>query len=463
MSNETFSANIDINNGCDESKCVSWALSSVFDFFDTPISCYADSYLFPMRCANGYLSHTIKNEPVIWHGFKLGTVTYPLMPYHYFTCCPPDLPPNTNVSRHCSNPLGITNATTDVCENDALPYARRMVTIDSMELYVCCDSVSNNNTTSFLNDTECIPFRDEKYSVSQIKNTYGFPKPISCDINNFRYPRKVEKEDNPYDIFHYECCKTESTQLPPFIQDFAFNVSIYPQIVVSSIAVFLCVLLIVALLIPLFLKLKKKREQTRDTITNTNVLTYGSYDLYLGFLAFPDLILNVCLLIEYGIYANNQKNPTHFKFIYALVITCSTANLYINCIISYEILNLLKNSNNIAKSRPPSLIKVTIQATVVYLFSIVVGVAVHYTTKAQDETLFMDDIDRYNKLKIINMSWIMVVSCALPIMFFSYVWITIWYQGYVKLSSVTKGMKELVCSFLFIYIYVYIHIELIVL
>ena len=245
--------------------------------------------------------------------------------------------------------------------------------------------------------------------------------------------------------------------------------TVYPLIVVSTIAVFVCLLLILALLIPLFLNLKKKMKQTRDEIANkstrtrsttrtnsntsvnrrqqnTSVPSYGSYDLYLVYLAIPDLILNITVLILCGCIVNQEVH--NVNYIYAIVMGCSTANLYINCFVSYEILNLLRNSNNVTKSRPPSLMKVTIQSMVVYVFSIIIFVAYYYTRKAKIESYYTGDYERYDFLWKVHMSCMIIVG-TIPIMYFCYVWITIWYQGYMKLSSVTAGMKELVRSFFF--------------
>jgi len=230
-----------------------------------------------MACSDGYKPHIVDSEPVVWSGIvKWGTSRYPSQPYHYFTCCEPDLlSSNTNVTRHCSNStLRINDKTTDICDNITKPYDRKMASYGPTESYVCCDSFSTNkNTTSFLNDTECVPFRNDIYSPALITNEYGFLDVVSCDNSgiyiDYQFPRKVEKE-NINGTFYYECCKKESKKLPPFIRNSAFKKSVYPQIVVSAIAVFLCLLLVLALLIPLFLTLKKKRDETRDVITNTN-------------------------------------------------------------------------------------------------------------------------------------------------------------------------------------------------
>ena len=487
MSNETLAAVIrSSDDGCDESKCVSRGLASYLgSLYDTPLTCYADNYLFPMACSDGYKPHIIDSEPVIWNELKWGTISHPLVPFHYFTCCQPDLllPSYINFSRHCFDPIinsnnnNNNNETVDICENITKPYIRKMASVGPKESSMCCDSVSNNNTIFYLNDTECVPFQDKIYSPTVAKNRYGFLDKVSCDNNgiyiDFQYPRKIEKENNLYGIFYYECCKKESTQLPLYIQDSTFKSSIYPLMVVSAIAILLCVLLIVALLIPLFLNLNKKRERTTNANTttssnrtttrtrsknitranrrqpNTTVPTYSGYVLYLIFLAFPDLIMNICILIKLGEFAN-QKVP-NFNYLNSIQMGCSTANLYINCFISYEILNLLRNSNNIARCRPPSLIKVTLQAIVVYIWSIIVFVAYYFTQKIQIQARDAGNDEKRKILNTVNLIWSMIVSFVIPIIFFCHIWITIWHRGYITMSSVTGTMKELVCSLLFKY------------
>ena len=89
---------------------------------------------------------------------------------------------------------------------------------------------------------------------------------------------------------------------------------------------------------------------------------------------------------------------------------------------------------------------------VVYLFSIIVGIIFYYIQTAAWQAYAKNEIDRYVYFGTVNTSWSVIVSVAIPIIFFCYVWITIWYHGYAKMSSVNRAMKELVCLFLIIYI-----------
>ena len=363
---------------CDESKCVSYALSNgLYGYYFT---CYSDN-LYPMQCAHGYTPRIVDAEPILtlFSGGQLGstaeiwgTGSHKLVPYQYYTCCPPDLPPNNfTVSRHCSNSLSISindannNAkyvdetdlihnSTIICEEEKRPYPRKMANWGKMESFVCCDSIvepTNNKIIDFVDETECVPFSDEYYLPSIVGNFYGIIHPISCNnkgiYSEFQFPRIVEE------TYHYECCKTGS-KTPPFLQDATFKWSIYPQIAVSIISMISCMILIIALLIPLWLHARNiYKESTntntntrlhvnrsRPTNTNTNASTdppFSGYNLYLIYLAIPDLILNTYLLGMYSSYAN-QKYNHHFSgviirdwiikpFDGAFVIACSTANL----------------------------------------------------------------------------------------------------------------------------------------
>jgi hypothetical protein len=108
---------------------------------------------------------------------------------------------------------------------------------------------------------------------------------------------------------------------------------------------------------------------------------------------------------------------------YAFCLFCK----YLNCFISHEILILLRNIHQVIRCDPPSLLKVTLQATCVYLFSIFVF-TIHCVVGGY--------------YYAVNIAWSIMVAFLFPILFFVYVLITIKCHGYM--SSVTGRMKELV-------------------
>jgi hypothetical protein len=356
------------NNGCDESKCVSTGLDMLSNYSFT---CYADvsgEILDHMMCADGYKPRLVENET------DIDSYGYPLQ---YFSCCPPNLSSDVKVSRHCSNPTSICNVLeehnnkTIVCDDTNKPHPRPMKTKTKgssydeaylLESYICCDYIvdENNNTSShtpnFLDEIECVPYNSEDYNKYVIyDNRYGEIKAAYCDEpeSGFNFPRFVAYNNTDNYKHYYECCKTEEGSTP-FIQDYFFKITVYPQIAISVIAVISSMVLILALLIPLLRNIRTKNTNNAGTSASenrsTNVRTrsqgtateptYSSYNLYLVYLAIPDLILNMYLVIMYRSYANQKYNPYYygavvfkidevngFHFSAAFIVACSTANL----------------------------------------------------------------------------------------------------------------------------------------
>jgi hypothetical protein len=358
------------NDFCDESKCVSTGTGWLFHYTFT---CYTDGGdQHPMMCADGYKPRIIENETIIYHPYNEKYI-----PYQYFTCCPPNLSSDTDVICHCSNSTSIngwedpTNKTI-VCDDINKPYRREMKTnMFGIESYTCCGSIINENdndnfTINYLDEIECVPYYAKFYQPSFFHaNSYGNVHPILCDEpeNGFLFPRYDEynKTNNYHD---FECCKT-GPDPPPFIQDSAFEITIYLQIAISAIAVISSTLLIIALLIPLLKTKSTQNTNNAGTGTGTSATTdsspdtrrrpqrtvepaYSSYNLHLVYLAIPDVMLNLYLLTMYGRYANQKLNPNFYgTIIYifngnfngnfngksgtifegAFIIACSTANL----------------------------------------------------------------------------------------------------------------------------------------
>ena len=263
----------------------------------------------------------------------------------------------------------------------------------------------------------------------------------------------------------YGCCKTVDEDTKPFIEDTAFYATLYPQILLSSFAVIACTILIVALMVPLVDYLRKQSSM-RSTHPNTVIMTsatssastcnYSSYNLYLLYLALPDLILNAYILVMYCSYANQIDNHDFNGLIIideytdaggvfevSILVSASTANLFLNCVVSYEIMLLLKNNNRVVRHQPPSLLKVTFQASAVYIFSIVLFIVTYIMAKAAlNQIIFSNN---YNAGKIFFLAIrivLILVTYILPIGFFVSIWIIIQVRGY--LPSLTGREKELV-------------------
>ncbi|OEU06015.1 hypothetical protein FRACYDRAFT_256861 [Fragilariopsis cylindrus CCMP1102] len=469
-------------DGCDESKCVSTGLS--WEYFNNSFTCYAevgDYALYHsanMMCADGYQPEIVENEPIVYSDF------YPGDPYYYFTCCPPKPQSDAKISRHCSNTtLSIGFDNNMICEDNNRPYPRRMKNStylseydDSVESYICCDSIANQ-PTNFLNDIECVPYQNKNYEKIPLdiyNNEYGNIYPIYCADPEIGFQYFNENGN---------CCKTEQRKFV-FKNDNLFKATLYPQIFLSAIAVIVCTILIVSLLIPLWLHLKIQSASAKGSTNRTTnrklrqsaaSSTYSSYNLYLVYLAFPDFILNMYLLGMYGSYANQKYNPNFNGLVIrsiplrdefneygnafeaAFVVACSTANLYLNCVVSYEILILLRHSDHFVTHTPPSLSRVTLQAVGVYSFSVIVFF-IHYfvgrqSFKAEMQSYLTssdndlnNDLKKQARLSLANLGWSLFVTYAFPIGCFFYIWMTIKCNGFMP--SVTEKTKQLVWFFL---------------
>lgn len=133
------------------------------------------------------------------------------------------------------------------------------------------------------------------------------------------------------------------------------------QVFVSSVAAFFSLAMILAMTLPLFKKRRRKRAST--------------YNLYLVFLAVPDLIYNLFLLYLFATYQSKDwVTVLHVgevpwmdhPYDLALFATCAAANLYMNAIIALEILKLLRNSKRRKRSKAPTLKKACVQALCTY-------------------------------------------------------------------------------------------------
>ena len=118
---------------------------------------------------------------------------------------------------------------------------------------------------------------------------------------------------------------------------------------------------------------------------------------------------------------------------------------YLNCVISYEVLILVRNSFNATQCDPPSLWKVTMQSVLVYVFGILVFTIHYFIGHAQLLSFEKGHFERSISLNNLNFYWSLVVTYIFPVLFFSYVWITVWYRGYMP--SATGRMKQLVRPF----------------
>jgi len=156
----------------------------------------------------------------------------------------------------------------------------------------------------------------------------------------------------------------------------------------------------------------------------------------------------------YSSYAN-QKYHINFEGIIILdfyeaafegsfVVACSTANLCMNCVVLYEIRILLQRTKDVLRHRPPSLTKVTIQAAVVYTFSIIVFTIHYFITRKKTDLYSNGNYTMYKRLENVNLALAVLIPYIFPIFFSAYICIIIWFH---KLLPVGGRMRELALYF----------------
>ena len=125
--------------------------------------------------------------------------------------------------------------------------------------------------------------------------------------------------------------------------------------------------------------------------------------------------------------------------------SASSANLYLNCVISYELFVLLRINDRIVRHKSPTFQRVSMQAVGVYLFSVIIF-CINYFISYEVYGYYLSHAEytdqQLHRLKEANLWWNIVVTYILPISFFFLVWITIKCRSY--LPSITGKWKELV-------------------
>jgi hypothetical protein len=448
-------------NFCDESKCI-----SQYADLDSEYSCWGGGpgTLFPFRCNDGYIGRKIDTEYPIWIHL-MASSSFNSFDLSYYTCCPPEFPTELPVKRQCSDSLPSLNTGNQTCDlNSNLKYPREMKTRYSSDAnnsttnktnsYVCCDSqidLRNETETgsdSYLDETECVPtcYANDLVQCLIDGNKFGRLVPMVCSNENssFNFSRKVHTRTLAYgdgktrDYTLYECCKTRTDG--PFIIDYGFKITVWPQLLVSSIAVLFSAVLISGLSMGM---IKESRRGTGCNLSQIQVRSrrqrqrqpqqqgYNGYNYYLILLTVPDLVLNVFLLGLYASYANQfyipefsgyvvvayREDSVTVPFDYAIVLGCSTANLWMNALIANAVFELLKDTHKGIRVKPPTIKKATVRGIIVYIYALIIFFA-HY---------FLDG----NINMTIAAPIYFMLSAGFPIIYLCYVCIIIWYRGLV--------------------------------
>lgn len=487
--------------GCDESKCVSLGMSSLHD---SSFTCYGDDgSFFPMMCADGFLPVVVENDvndAIENGGHSLS----------YFTCCPPHPEEAVDPTRHCSDPITPefpihgNETASGICDDFVTwKHPRRMKASDgNSNSFLCCDSEAAtedwNNTTladAFLDELECVPYRNDHYERARVRNKIGKLDVAFCALDEFEFARPINDaygNDLVSNGGWYQCCKT-GPSLPPFSKDTAFDITVYTTIVLFWIAAILSAIVAIGLLIPLLIELQKGRwARLRTSIASKSFhvsifgssfsggsssagdpfqnssrgltsrrtarkTTYSSFNLYLVYLAFLDLIFSSYSIWEYQRYINQSFDIKQYLTIAVsppclkdantfrdepVVAPYMFANLWINAFICHEVFVLLRTSYSMRRIKQPSLTKVNLQAGGSCLVGTAWGIFGYLLYEPAWEARNTGDFGPLEDLDSVIKPITYLVLFGLPLYYVIYVTILILWRSYIPSVSGANARKR---------------------
>ena len=480
-------------SSCDESKCVSTGLYYELNRTHT---CYGDDGEFhPRMCIDGFVPVVVESEPArgssdVWENENDN------ISVQYFTCCPPNQSSYDEIdaTRHCSDPiLNIEDGdASTICQSQEIRvYPRRMTPLpyplstNELTGYVwavrepvlCCDSLLPNSnddegntasTSNFLDDVECLPYKNEFYYAAWVQNRPGVLMPRSCDFvegadfEDFLFPRASGVSANTY-----QCCKS-GFSIPPFVQDSNFKINVYPKFALCTIAAILSAITALGLLIPLTIELKNKYRRKTTQGRSRAKQAYSMYNLYLVHMAFFDFLFIVYQMVflvramnqgfEYSTYgpygpmvSTTIGLPSLFSWDYQFSITYVIGNVWINAIVSYQIFLLLRSSHRARRVKPLSLMRVNLECGAVYLLMTIFLIVVYFMHGGLWEALLNSGFETFTPRQL-AMTYLGITLQWVPIIFVFGITILIWWRGYIPsmngASPRDRAMRQLAFYFL---------------
>mmetsp|Transcript_20258 Transcript_20258/g.47471 ORF Transcript_20258/g.47471 Transcript_20258/m.47471 type:complete len:753 (-) Transcript_20258:1456-3714(-) len=460
---------------CDESKCLSTGLWMPTDpDGSTPemlFNCYAQGpdTLYPYLCADGLEGVQVSFDDTT--------------DLHYYTCCnldatttPETLSPPV---RECLDPQPFSDQiqteanASEACQanSPSHPFVRFSLDVPGLpRAYLCCD-VDNGTSVSELDpgilpmppigddgifgieniagieevtpppDTINISSGSDNLCMGNlfcktctVTNSFGDLEAMNCYHDVFRYPEVVSQDGN---TATYQCCTAETGSMY-VVDSNAYRTTAWTQFVLALIASCMSSVLIAAVTRSLWRKHRNgntKSNHHNNKRRQRGAPDYSAYNLYLVFLAIPDLLYNAFMLgIVSDVYMNGWFPPSDF-----LLTFCAMSNQYLNVIIAREILVLLQRTKNIQRYSPPSLKKAGIQFGVTASFAAVVATFWYLLLHRWDDWFasgtYGDTATNSKTRRTEDIPWreftipvFYVLVVALPACYLSWVCFAIWHQ-----------------------------------
>lgn len=174
----------------------------------------------------------------------------------------------------------------------------------------------------------------------------GFQEPMSCSSTKYRYPRWTGLMSLIY--LQYVCC-TSPAHNDNIMEELLVARVIW--IVLSSITLSVCLIFICSIV-------SDKRTRIQG------------YNLYLVFLAIPDALANLFILVRNSLTISGAPvSPTVHIFLASVEYFYAAANMWLNGLIVGQIHHVLRKSNKFVKIPPPSVSHVCKQSAGIYVFA----------------------------------------------------------------------------------------------
>ena len=162
------------------------------------------------------------------------------------------------------------------------------------------------------------------------------------------------------------------------------------------------------------MKQTRVSKRRRNRVSSTP--HYSTFNLYLVYLALPDLLYSLYRIgtnVRAGEWKSKSRDPS-----LSLVTPYLYINLWINAIVAYEVLGLLKASRSAQRVEQPSVRRVTLQAGSVYLCSDTYSMVAWVTVRVYSgNTTFL--------------TVIYTVAIVAPILYVVYASFLVWCRSYL--------------------------------
>ena len=392
------------------------------------------------------------------------------------------------------------------------PYGGVIVQKDDSFLCCDQDYNNSTTVDNYLDQIECLPYANDVYEPAVFISIIGIIDVVVCDIPGFEVPRPYFGADADFAGPVYQCCKSGTPLNPfvhdrafkitvytemviasiaaflSLIAGVAMLIPLFKQLKSdqdkrrSTMAVVatasnvdlntskservrssLLASSISAISSRLSVRTRKSSvmlDNFRGSIRGRAGPKYSTYNIYLVYLVLADFLYFVIYVALFGTNLNQKFYPQFFaslllpvnqrdySFDNRISYPYVASNLWINAIICYQLLVLLKSSQRAQRIQQPSAKTVNLQIWTVYFFVTICGVVLNRLFNAMNANT--GNLQKQETLYVVANCFLGLMA-APPFLYAIYVAFIIWWRGYIpSLKGATpraKAMRQLAFYF----------------